>query len=552
MAAYADRARNFSFPYYPPEEAMVRTVPNVALANVLSKQKTSLTSKRMLMLYYCLFVATLCSCINGYDTSLMGSINSYPQYRTYFGFDLTKGTPTTGIVYAIYTIGNMVGSFAAGPASDFRGRRVGMLLGSLIGIFGSVIQASCRNLAGFMIGRFILGFGVAITATAGPAYVSEMAHPEFRGTMTAIYNTFWYFGAVPGTFIPYATSKIPSSMAWRIPLWLQLVFAGLVLILCFFLPETPRWLIANNRHDAALEVMAKYHGNGDRNSPIVLLEYGEMCQDISRTGSDKRWWDYRELYNSREVRYRSMLVIMMGSIGSNGLVTYYYPAMLRKAGISSNQQQLLYQGFQNVISFAGAVAGAIFTDKWGRRPQMMVSTSLAAVLFAIIMALNATNVDDVNVPNPVAKSGHVARAELAMIYIFGFVYSCGWTPNQAMYPVEVLRFENRAKGMGMYNFWVNIAQFYNTFVTDIAFTHAGWKYYFLFIFWDTFEVAMMYFFFVETKKRTLEELTEIFRARRPVKTSLKQIEVVYRGNSVMEVDIKRNHESFVLRTTSPR
>ena len=69
-------------------------------------------------LYGCLLVATLNSCINGYDGSLMGSINSYPQYRSYFGFPLESGTPSTGIVYAIYTIGNLVGSFAAGPATD--------------------------------------------------------------------------------------------------------------------------------------------------------------------------------------------------------------------------------------------------------------------------------------------------------------------------------------------------------------------------------------------------------------------------------------------------
>ena len=48
----------------------------------------------------------------------MGSINSYEQYRAYFGFPLSGGTPATGIVYAIYTIGNLVGSFAAGPATD--------------------------------------------------------------------------------------------------------------------------------------------------------------------------------------------------------------------------------------------------------------------------------------------------------------------------------------------------------------------------------------------------------------------------------------------------
>jgi hypothetical protein len=79
-------------------------------------------------------------------------------------------------------------------------------------------------------------------------------------------------------------------------------------------------------------------------------------------------------------------------------------------------------------------------------------------------------------------------------------------------------------------FWVNIAGFYNTFVTGIAFTGAGWKYYFLFVFWDAFEFIFIYFFFVETKKRTLEELTEIFRSKHPVKESLRKHEVIIHGD----------------------
>ena len=70
--------------------------------------------------------------------------------------------------------------------------------------------------------------------------------------------------------------------------------------------------MANDRHEEAIAVMAKYHGEGDRDSPIVQLEFREMMEDISITGSDKRWWDYRELVNSKEVRYRSMLVVAMG------------------------------------------------------------------------------------------------------------------------------------------------------------------------------------------------------------------------------------------------
>lgn len=117
------------------------------------------------------------------------------------------------------------------------GRRVGMAIGALWIIIGTIVQATCTNLGGFMAGRFILGFGVATSATAGPAYVSEMAHPAYRGVMTGLYNVLWFGGGIPGTFIPWRTSFIEGTQSWRIPVWLQMFFSGLVLLLCFTIPE---------------------------------------------------------------------------------------------------------------------------------------------------------------------------------------------------------------------------------------------------------------------------------------------------------------------------
>lgn len=79
--------------------------------------------------------------------------------------------------------------------------------------------------------------------------------------------------------------------------------------------------MSRDKHEEALNVLAEYHGEGDRNSPIVQLEYQEMLEDISKTGSDKRWWDYRELFNTRDARYRSMLVIFMGMLFFFALAT---------------------------------------------------------------------------------------------------------------------------------------------------------------------------------------------------------------------------------------
>ena len=70
--------------------------------------------------------------------------------------------------------------------------------------------------------------------------------------------------------------------------------------------------MSHGQHEKALDVLTEYHGEGDRDSPFVQLEYHEMTQEISMTGSDKRWWDYRELFDTREARYRSMVVFFTG------------------------------------------------------------------------------------------------------------------------------------------------------------------------------------------------------------------------------------------------
>lgn len=130
-----------------------------------------------------------------------------------------------------------------------------MFIGSLLIVIGTCIQATSQNLSQFMGGRFIVGFGVAITSSAGPAYVSEMAHPAYRGVMTGVYNCFWFIGGIPGAFVPAATEPLVGSKAWRIPLWVQMVYSCIVLLGIFLLPESPRWLIAHDRHDEALKVI---------------------------------------------------------------------------------------------------------------------------------------------------------------------------------------------------------------------------------------------------------------------------------------------------------
>lgn len=101
-----------------------------------------------------------------------------------------------------------------------------------------------------------------------------------------------------------------NSWAWRTPTVVQAAVPGIVAILVLFLPESPRWLISQDRNEEAIAILAKYHGEGDRNSSVVQIEYQEMTEQISSSSSssDKMWWNYKDLFNTRAARYRIGLV----------------------------------------------------------------------------------------------------------------------------------------------------------------------------------------------------------------------------------------------------
>lgn len=86
----------------------------------------------------------------------------------------------------------------------------------------------------------------------------------------------------------YGCNKIDNDYSWRIPLIIQALACVVVLFGVWFIPESPRFLMANDREEEAINFLARYHGNGDRNSKLVQLEVEEMREGIRQDGIDKR------------------------------------------------------------------------------------------------------------------------------------------------------------------------------------------------------------------------------------------------------------------------
>jgi MFS family permease len=251
---------------------------------------------------------------------------------------------------------------------------------------------------------------------------------------------------------------------------------------------------------------------------MVQLQMQEMSSQIAAEASDKKWWDYHELWNTHSARRRLICVLGMacfGQISGNSLSSYYLPVMLNNAGIVETKKVLALNGVNPALCFLGAVLGARMTDVIGRRPLLLYSIVFASCCFAIITGTSKLSIDN---PANVAA----ANTTVAFIFIFGIVFSFGWTPLQSMYIAETLPTATRAKGTAVGNLASSAASVVIQYSSGPAFEHIGYYFYLVFVFWDLIEAVFIYFFFPETKDRTLEELAEVFEAPNPVKKSLEK------------------------------
>ncbi|KAI1340060.1 general substrate transporter [Xylariaceae sp. FL0016] len=488
-------------------------------ATIMATNKPDPRGPGYIRLYILAGSLFLCSTMNGFDSSLMGSINALPNYISYFGLP-EDGNASTGIVFAIFQVGQMCGALFIWM-TDWYGRTWHIFFGCLGVCIGTIVTALSTNLSMFIGGRFILSFFATCAHTAAPLYLVEISPAAYRGTIAGAYNTFYNVGSILATSSVYACHLHLSghgNLDWRIPLWLQMVCPGLVALMVKFFPESPRYLVAQEKHEEAKKIITTYHANGDPDHPLVALQMKEMVGSVQ--GAHKATWkdlfDLSVLVETRSSRYRLMLNVFFswaGQFSGNNIISYYLPLMLNGVGITDTNTKLVLNIVYAVIGWVFSAGGARLHDVVGRRKMLMGSTLGMTVSLAIVAACSAGKVEYGNTT--------AATVSIVFIFVFGAIFSVGYTPMQPIYPAEVVSNKMRAKAMGTFKLTAGAAGFLNTFVGPIALSNIGYWFYVFFVFWDTFELGFMYFFFVETKGLTLEELDEVFEAKNPRKASVK-------------------------------
>jgi MFS family permease len=170
----------------------------------------------------------------------------------------------------------------------------------------------------------------------------------------------------------------------------------------------------------------------------------------------------------------------------------------------------------NIASYyLAAITGANLHDRFGRRKILSISMFCLSIVFAVMAASTATY----------EKSGNTAASYvmITFIFVFGIVFSFAWTPMQPVYPAEVLENQMRARGIAFFGFNAGVAGFINTIAGQVAIDNISYNFYTFYAILDFLLFIVIFFNFVETKKKTMEELEVVFAAKNPRKASQKRV-----------------------------
>jgi sugar porter (SP) family MFS transporter len=338
----------------------------------------------------------------------------------------------------------MLGAIAGGTIADRIGRRSTLIWGGIIFIVGSILAPLAPNVAMLIVARAILGLAIGFTSVTAPVYVSELAPPQSRGMLIGLYQFALTLGIALADLTGY---WLAGQHAWRWMFGIGVVPAVFFLVMVFTVPESPRWLYAQNRLAEAKAVLLTYTDE---------LGAGLLLEDIRTsllTKMERRWsalW-------SPAVRPSLFIAVgftVLQQVTGINTIIYYGPKIFALAGITANKNAIFATLLVAIMNVLATIIALVLVDRVGRKPLLYVGVGgMTVSLFVLAYSFH-------NQVALGASLGLIATVCL-MVYITCFAFSMG--PIAWILVAEVFPLRLRGRGVaaatlgsGTSNFLVSI------------------------------------------------------------------------------------------------
>ncbi|KAF9885288.1 hypothetical protein FE257_013089 [Aspergillus nanangensis] len=435
----------------------------------------------------------------GFDTGIATTTIAHQSWIDYMD-NPSKGL--TGAVVAVYIAGEAVGALTQTALGDKLGRLRFMGMMCIFVTIGTVIQTASINIGMFLAGRVVAGFAVGGMVATVPIYLSEISDPRHRGLIGGISGCGIAFGTMMSNWVGYACSFAPyGPVQWRLPLGIQIPW-GIIMFcgLFTFMPDSPRHLIRSGKVEQARNEFTKIRR--DLHSDEVNQEFVLMVAQIEYE-KEREITSYREIWQLFRSRVLvSVAVQTMTSLTGVNVIQYYQTILYKSLGIEPHTILALAAVYGTIAFVTNCLTTKFLTDQWGRRK--MILAGLAGVVLIEIYSAVMQHVFQ-NTDNRVGKGFSILGIYLFVVTYYGMLNSTTW-----LYGAEVLPIALRSKVMGLAaasHFIVNVAV---TEAGPSAFANIHENYYYVFVACSTFFLVIAWFYFPETKQKTLEEIAASF------------------------------------------
>lgn len=408
------------------------------------------------------------------------------------------------VLVGILSIVSLLGSLAGGKTSDGIGRKWTIALASIVFQSGAAIMSLAPSFRVLMIGRLLAGIGIGFGVMIAPVYIAEISPSISRGSLTSFPEIFVNIGILLGYISNYVFSGLPVHINWRIMLGVGIlpsVFIGFAL---FVIPESPRWLVMQNRIEEARSVLAKTYDN-EREVEDRLAEI-QAAARVAEAENYKGKDVWREMLNPTPTVKRMLItgcgIQCVQQISGTDAAVYYSPTIFKDAGMKGNNELLaatVAVGFTKTMFILVAI---FLIDKLGRKPLLYISTvGMTFCLFCLSFTLTFLGDGQLGIG-------------LALLFVCANVafFSIGigpvcWVLSSEIFP---LRLRAQASSLGAVGNRVSSGIICMSFLsTSRAITVGGT--FFVFFIISALSVGFVHTCVPETKGKSLEQIEMLFQ-----------------------------------------
>jgi sugar porter (SP) family MFS transporter len=300
------------------------------------------------------FIAGLGGILYGFDMGVIAAALIYVRDS----FHLS--TVMQEVLVIAVLIGVMVGALVGGAVADRIGRRKTLVWGAILFILGSILAPLSPNVYVLFVARALLGIAVGFTSVTAPVYVSELAPPQSRGMLIGLYQFALTSGIALADLVGY---WFAASQGWRWMFAFGLVPAVLFLFMVLTVPESPRWLFAQNRLAEAASVLKSYT---DEAGATLLLEDIRVSL---MTKMERRWSALWSPAVRGSLLIAAGFMVLIPATGINAIL-YYGPQIFSLAGIGSNKSAIFATLLVAITNVLATVIALVLVDRLGRKPLL--------------------------------------------------------------------------------------------------------------------------------------------------------------------------------------